>query len=198
MHTWLSSHIVFEKTAWREARLAQGSLPNWQICLEALCLCREGRSYLVGPDYLASHNLLSCLVLRPGLALPGAPAGLSVLESLRDKHILKSDTGTLKTLGEASRPSLQLRSCLDGVCGAVLFGKRPASIQARNTRGFEPYIQVQWGYLAQPCQREQLVFSYFHPIIQTEAWKEATKQALEDEPVRVTAPGQKQTNQKQK
>lgn len=119
-----------------------------------LCLCREGRSYLVGPDYLASRNLLSCLVLRPGLALPEDPAVLSVLESLRDKHILKSDTGTLKTLGEASWPSLQLRSCLDAVCGAVLLGKRPASIQARNTRGFEPYIQAQWGYLAQPCQRE--------------------------------------------
>lgn len=106
-----------------------------------LCLCREEWSYLISLEPLAGRNLLCHQVLRPGLVLPVAPAGLSVLESLRcGKSILKSDTGTLKTLGEALPPNLQLRSCLDGA--EALLEKGLASIQARNACGLGTHIQV--------------------------------------------------------
>lgn len=65
----------------------------------APCLQR-GSSHLVSPHSPASRVLLWRPALRPGLGLPEAPAGLSVPESLGDKHIFKGDTGAQRPLPE--------------------------------------------------------------------------------------------------
>lgn len=65
----------------------------------APCLQR-GSSHLVSPHSPASRVLLWRPALQPGLGLPEAPAGLSVPESLGDKHIFKGDTGAQRPLPE--------------------------------------------------------------------------------------------------
>lgn len=65
----------------------------------APCLQR-GSSHLVSPHSPASRVLLWRPALRPGLGLPEAPAGLSVPESLGDKHVFKGDTGAQRPLPE--------------------------------------------------------------------------------------------------
>lgn len=78
------------------------------------CICEREWSYLVSLEYLASHNPLSRQALQPGQGLLAALSGPPVLESLGEEgHIHKSNTGSLKPLGEADLPGLQLPSGWD-------------------------------------------------------------------------------------
>ena len=97
---------------WREANLANGASPrlaNLFLKHFALVSVKREWSYLVSLEYLASHDLLSCQALQPGQGLLAALSGPPVLESLGERgHIHKSNTGTLKTLGKAYLPGLQV------------------------------------------------------------------------------------------